>query len=76
MAARGITGAAPVVAQDPPGRRRGGGATLNSAPTVNIAVSGQGLDERQVAEAAARAARREIDAANRDALEDLEGLTE
>lgn len=76
MAARGIVGAAPVVAQEPPGRRRGGGATLNSAPTVNIAVSGQGLDERQVAEAAARAARREIDAANRDALEDLEGLTE
>lgn len=55
------------------GRRAG--AVLNSSPTVNIAVSGQGLDERQVADAAARAARREIDAANRDALEDLEGLT-
>ena len=77
MRARGVTGSNPLVAQAPPapaGRR--GGTTLNSAPTVNIAVSGQGLDERQVAEAAARAARREIDAANRDALEDLEGLTE
>ena len=76
MAARGIVGAAPVVAQEPPGRRRGGGAVVNSAPTVNIAISGQGLDERAVAVEAERAARRAIDAANRDALEDLEGLAE
>lgn len=65
----------PTTATGTGGGRRGG-AVLNSSPTVNIAVSGQGLDERQVADAAARAARREIDAANRDALEDLEGLTE
>jgi hypothetical protein len=76
MSARGFAPDEPVVAQGSPARRRGGGAVVNSAPTVNIAISGQGLDERQVAEAAARAARREIDAANRDALEDLEGLTE
>jgi len=43
---------------------------------VNIAISGQGLDERAVAVEAERAARRAIDAANRDALEDLEGLAE
>lgn len=67
------TAAGPSAATGTRGGRRGG-ATLNSSPTVNIAVSGQGLDERQVADAAARAARREIDAANRDALEDLEGL--
>jgi hypothetical protein len=65
--------AGPTAAAAPRSARRGG-AVLNSAPTVNISVSGQGLDERGVAEAAARAARREIEAANRDALEDLEGL--
>lgn len=68
--------AGPTTATAPTGGGRRGGTTLNSSPTINIAVSGQGLDERQVADAAARAARREIEAANRDALEDLEGLTE
>lgn len=76
MAARGVIGSA-TLAQEPPARGgRRSGAVVNSAPTVNIAISGQGLDERAVAVEAERAARRAIDAANRDALEDLEGLAE